>query len=297
MVVGSSPDIESYPRDFLGLFDVIVLSRFETSSRSRAETLVKELAEGGARIIVDMTGAPTSPFSRQPKFLDVYGEPVLQLDQATLIYGDGDRQPLLPFPTEFGEWRGTAPQGADEELVTFDYAGTTGAAVARNSYGAGEVIFLGLNLIFHASETSDPVAVALLEELIGVPAGSLPADESIPLENYRAGQDGWSFDINLPQEQWVLFPVAHHSGSRVTANGQEVESIGIERLTLARMPAGEVPVQIRNVRTGVYALGYAATALGGAALLMYVTVGWNLRLPRAVMPGRGGRKKDAVAGT
>lgn len=282
IVVGSSTNIDDYPREFLDLFDVILLSRFETGSRSGAETLVKELAESGKRVVIDMTGAPTSPFSRQPKFLDVYGEPILQIEQADLIE-DGVTTSLLPFPTEFGKWSSVTPQGAEEDLIDFEYPATRGAAVSRNSYGEGDVVFLGLNLIFHAARTKDTVAVGLLEDFIGVPAYEAPEDTALPLESYVASEDGWRFDISLDDEQWILFPMAFHDGTRVSVNGQEVEAIGLERLTFARMPAGDHSVHISSERTGIYFFGYIGSALGVMALLWYVSLGWRkLRSSKAV---------------
>ena len=276
MIVGSSFSIEDYPMEFLELFDVIVLSRFETADRGRAEARVRELAEEGKRIVVDMTAAPTNAFSRQPKFLGVYGEPVLQIGQA-IVTRDGERTAWLPFSQEFGEWRSVTPQGADEDLVFFEYPAANGSVISRNSYGDGEVLFLGLNMIFHAAITGDRAAIRLLEEVTGLQAGEFPQDMAVPLSDYEKGPDGWQFGIHLDSPQWVLFPMAFHGGTRVTANGQEVESIGIERLTLARMPAGDSAVQIRYVRTGIYSAGIAASALGLLALAAYLA-GMPLRL-------------------
>jgi uncharacterized membrane protein len=290
MVVGSSPLIDDYSLDFLEQFDVIVLSRFETKSRSDAERQVVSLAEQGKRVIIDLTGAPTSPFSRQPKFLGVYGEPILQIEQADLIE-DGGVTRLLPFPTEFGDWSSVTPQGAEEDLVMFNYPAATGAAVSRNSYGDGDVIFLGLNLVFHAARTKDEAAIALLERFAGLPANVEPADASVPLANYEAGQDGWRFDISLDSEQWVLFPMAFHNGTRVTVNGHEVEAIGLERLTFARMPAGDLSVHIGSERTGIYLIGYAGTAIGIVALIWYISLGW-----RRLRPAMAAKTEETAPG-
>lgn len=273
VLVGSSANIDDYSDAFLRQFDVILLSRFETASRSAAEDRVKRLAEGGMRFIIDLTGAPTSPFSGQPKFLDVYGEPVLQLERATLTR-DGERTQLLPFDTEGGEWRSVTPQGADEELVKFEYIAASGAAVSRNTYGDGEVLFVGLNLFFHAALTRDHVAIDLLEEHLGLTSFEAPVDIAYQLANYEAAEDGWNFDTTVGEAGWVLFPFAHHDGTRVIVNGSQVESIGIERLTLAHMPSGESSVEIRSERTGIYMVGYISSAIG---LLLIVAFMFGVR--------------------
>lgn len=281
MTVGSSSDFDDYSDEFLAQFDLVLLSRFTSGSRGDTESRVKRLAEGGMRFLVDLTGAPVSPLSRQPKFLDVYGEPVLQIEQAILIEGD-ERTRLLPFDTEAGAWSSVTPQGAQEALVNFDYPAAQGIAVSRNQYGTGEVVFLGLNLLFHASKTGDPAAISLLEEIVGLPAFEAPDDVPYPLTDYKTGEDGWTFNIDLPQEGWVLFPMSHYEGTRVFANGQKIQTIGIERLILARMPAGQNSVEIRSERTGVYTAGNIASILGLLVLASFLTGYGPSRLIRTV---------------
>lgn len=261
LVVGSSNSLDDYTDEFLGQFDLIVMSRFTTSSRVQAEERVKRLAESGMHFVIDMTAAPVSPLSRLPKFLDVHGEPVLNIEQATLVR-DGIRTTLLPFEREGGQWRSVTPQGAQETLVGFEYRAAAGAAVSRNTYGSGDVTFIGLNLFFHASETRDEQVIALLGELLGLKTDTRPADISHDLANYRAADDGWQFDITVPADGWVLFPMAYHDGTQVFVNGTVVESTGIERLTFARMPAGASSVEIRSGRTGIYTAGYVASLIG-----------------------------------
>ncbi len=263
MTVGSSSNIDDYSDDFLREFDLILLSRFTTSDRGDAESRVERLAAEGMRFVVDMTGAPVSPLTQQPKFLGVYGEPVLQIEQATLITEDG-RKVLEPFDKRLGPWRSVTPQGAEEDLILFDYPAAKGVAVSRTRYGdsGGEVVFLGLNLMFHAARTGDAETFEQLEQLLGLPAREAPEDVAHSLIDYTAGEDGWTFDIDLPESGWVLFPMAHYEGTRVYVDGREVESVGIERLILAKMPEGYSSVEIRSVRTNIYALGNIATFLG-----------------------------------
>lgn len=128
-----------------------------------------------------------------------------------------------------------------------------------------------MNLFFHASRTGDPVAISLLEELTGLQARESPGDVAHLLSNYEAGEDGWSFEIDLPEAGWVLFPMSHYEGTRVFANGEKVDSVGIERLILARMPAGVSSVQIRSERTGIYTAGNIATLLGILLLAAVLT--------------------------
>lgn len=272
VTIGTSPNIEDYDSEFLEIFDVIVLSRFTFGSRGRAEEIVIDLATQGKTIVVDLTSAPLDTLSREPKFLGVYGEPVLQISQARTVI-DGVISPLLPFTQEFGTWRSVTPQGADEVLIPFEYIAAQGTALSRNVYGDGQVMFVGLNLMFHAAVTDDPLAIRILETILGIDAKQPSGDRSIPLDNYVASEDGWRFDITLPEEQWVLLPMGLHAGTSVEANDEPVDIVGVESLTLAKLPAGTSSVHIKSDQTSINTIGKAATVLGLLAVLYYLTSG------------------------
>jgi len=268
-IVGSSSNINDYAPEFLNQFDVLVLSRFTYDVRKEAEDMVVDFASDGKRVIIDLTGAPLDPLSREPKFLGVYGEALLQITQARTVI-DGVLSPLLPFTDEYGPWRAVTPQGVDEVIVSFDYPAARGVALGRNSYGDGYVDFLGLNLIFHAAVTNDPFAIRLLEPLIGAESGVLPADEVISLVGYEALEDGYRFEVTAERDEWLLFPMGHHSGTAVTVDGVETRIIGMETLILAHIPAGTHQIHILSNETRVYLIGRAATAIGLMTVFGYL---------------------------
>jgi uncharacterized membrane protein len=274
--VGSSAVLDSYDAEFLARFDVLVLSRFEVDSRRRAEKLIVDFASRGRRVVVDLTAAPLDPLAREPRFLGVYGEPAIGIKRAVIDY-EGASRSLQPFPERIGdvaipEWRGVAVQGADEELVHFDYAAARGALIARNRYGEGYVEFIGLNLMFHAAVTKDPLAVEVLERSLGLTAFEAPSDREVPLEGYVASDRGYRFEVEVPREEWLLLPFGQVDGTRVFVDGRPTDIAGIESLTLARVPAGRHAVTVAVTRTGVYRLGLAASA-AGLALLIWQPLG------------------------
>ena len=288
VTVGTSDNIEDYDLEFLELFDVLVLSRFTFSNRGRAEEMIRELAFQGKTIVVDLTSAPLDTLSREPKFLDVYGEPVLQIRQARTII-NGVVSPLLPFTDEFGTWRSVNPQGADEVLIPFEYIAIEGSALSRNIYGDGQVLFVGLNLMFHAAVTDDPLAIRILETILGIDAKQPSGDRSIPLDNYVASEDGWRFDITLPAEQWVLLPMGLHAGTSVEAGGETVDIVGVESLILAKLPAGTNSIHIKSGQTRIYTIGKATTVIGVLVTLYYLFGGYRSAMIRRF---RGRLKKE-----
>ncbi|MEE8046116.1 MAG: 6-pyruvoyl-tetrahydropterin synthase-related protein, partial [Dehalococcoidia bacterium] len=288
VTIGSSGNIEDYDPEFLELFDVIVLSRFTFNNRGTAEEMVVNLAEQGKTIVIDLTSAPLDTLSREPKFLGVYGEPVLQISQARTII-DGVVSPLLPFTEEFGTWRSVTPQGADEVLIPFEYIAAEGTALSRNVYGEGQVMFVGLNLMFHAAVTNDPLAIRILESTLGIKAGQPSGDTTIPLDNYVANEDGWRFDITLPEHKWVLLPMGLHAGTSVEADGEVVEIVGVESLTLAHLPAGTSSVHIRSDQTTIYTIGKITTVIGVLATIYYLLGGVRASLGTRLSGWREGR--------
>ena len=195
--------------------------------------------------------------------------PIIGISRANLIL-NGAATPLLTFTDEFGPWRSATPQGVDQVLIPFEFPGAEGVLIGRNVYGDGEVDFIGLNLMFHAVTTSDPLAIRILEAELNRTANQRPDDIPVPMQNYEATEAGWSFDMELEQEGWVLFPMANHAGTRVLVDGEPVEELSIETLTLAKLPAGLHSVQIVSEETTIYTLGRAASVIGGLILVAYI---------------------------
>jgi len=276
VIVGSSSNVNDYDPEFLDQFDVLVLSRFTYDARKKAEDVIVDFVSGGKRVIVDLTGAPLDALSREPKFLGIYGEELLQMSQARTVIG-GVLSPLLPFTDEYGPWRAVTPQGTDEVIVPFEYPAARGVAIGRNRYGDGHVDFLGLSLIFHAVVTNDPLAIRLLEPLVGLQVGARPDDRTVPLASYDAQEDGYRFEVTTERDEWLLFPMAHHTGTAVMVDGAEVETVGIETLTLAHIPAGTHRVHILSNETRVYLIGRAATGVGVILTIGYVIAGFVRR--------------------
>lgn len=287
VVVGSSEYLDDYDQSFLGQFDQLFLSGFKWRSKKDAEQMVQDFLDaGGKRVVVDLTGVPNDVLSRRPKFLDVYGEPVPNIAQADLTI-DGQTQQLLPFDAETRPWHTYTPQGLDRTLVGFTYPIASGAALGVKNVGEHQVYYLGLNLVFHALLTRDPVAMQMLRRLFGLNANQMPNREVIALEQYQSGQDGYRFKYHLDRDTQVLIPVAHHSGTRVYIDGQPVPSRSIDQLTLVRLAAGGHKVQIRSEQTPIYFAGRAATLVGVLVVVDYCAGLYRRRLALPLL-----RKKE-----
>ncbi len=261
VLAASSPTLDSYDLEFLARFDTLVLAGFDWRSRARAEEMVKELAARGKRVIIDLTGTPLDSLSRTPRFLDVYGEPVLLSSPPLLLLDDGPER-LQPFDPAYDPWLAFVPQGLDSRELGFQVQSVRGTVIGTRRTGEGQVTFLGLNLVFHAVLTHDPLAIQIVEGLLGVPASQAPPLEWLPMRDYSASQSGYRFSLDVPGDGYYLLPLARHAGTAVYVDGQPVPSVAVEALALVRLPAGQHQVEVRSLRTSIYRAGVAATGLG-----------------------------------
>ncbi len=261
VLAASSPTLDSYDVEFLAQFDTLVLAGFDWRSKARAEEMVEELAARGKRVIIDLTGTPLDSLSRTPRFLDVYGEPVLLSSPPLLLLGDGPRR-LQPFDPTYDPWLAFVPQGLDNRELSFDMQSVQGAVIGTRRLGDGQVTFLGLNLVFHAVLTRDPLAIQIVEGLLGVPPSQAPPLEWLPMRDYSASQSGYRFSLDVPGEGFYLLPLARHAGTAVYVDGEPVPSVAVEALALVKLPAGQHQVEVRSLRTSIYRAGLAATGLG-----------------------------------
>lgn len=289
VVVGESEYLDDYEPEFLQQFDQLFLSGFKWHNREQAEAgVLRFMEQGGERVVVDLTGVPTEALSRQPKFLDVYGETVLAVHQVELVE-DGQTEQLMPFSGKYRPWITFSPQGVDDVLVGFNYPIASGNVLAVKNQGGQQIHFLGLNLIFHTLLTGDPAAMDLLEKLFQTPSGQAPIREIVPLEGYQAHQGGYRFDYQVAKETQVLVPIAHHAGTRVYIDQQAVPSRSIDQLTYVTFPAGRHRVEVRSEAVPIYHIGKLVSVLALAFAAAY-TVG----MPRWRKLGQFLPKREVV---
>ncbi len=270
MELGQSAYVDDYSLDFLCQFKRLLLSRFKWHDRAKAEALVTAYAERGGRPVIDLTGTQDDVLAKEPYFLGVYGEPVNVIYQATLQV-DGRSEPLLPFRADYLPWNSFTPQGLDVDLVTFPYAGVEGVAWGYKLVNGARVDFVGLNLLFHAVLTHDPVAVSLLEEQLGMAANQPSVHQYLPLQDYRADQSGYTFSMTVAEATQVVVPVAYHDGLTLAVDGQEAPIVAMNNLVTFSLPAGTHAIALTPGTTAMHAVG---EAIAGLAAVAFIGVGW-----------------------
>jgi uncharacterized membrane protein len=273
IALGRSNRVDDYSASELTAYRTIVLSGFDWRDRQAAEELVKGAAAGGAHVLIDLTGTPVDPLARIPRFLDVWGEQVIISNSPLPIQSESESGSLQPLGAPDALWYTHMLQGLQTEVWYFDYLGERAVLAGYNTYGSGQVWFLGVNLPYHASTTKDPVAISLISNLAGLPAGGASGCQPISLSAYRPGQDGYRFGYQLQSPGYLFLPVASLDGMQVLVDGQPVQTDSFERLLAFQAPAGQHSVEIRIHPTSIYLLGWAATAASLLGLLVLLASG------------------------
>lgn len=273
MIVGSSPYLDEYEWAHLQGYRTLVLSGFRWHDQARAEALVRQAAEAGIRIVVDLTGVTPDPIAGIPRFLDVWAEPLILAGDPVRLQGKGAPTTRLTFGSPTAYWHTHTPQGSAESHLTFDYLGQPTTLLGSTPYGAGRIWFVGLNLPYHAQLTHDPAAVALLADLVGLVPGRSIGYRTIPLTDYKADQQGYRFSYQLAESATLLLPLAALEGMQVRVDGVLLPPANLqsyERLLLFDAPAGRHEVTLQRQPTLRYHVGWGVS--GGAALLLLVLI-------------------------
>ena len=125
-----------------------------------------------------------------------------------------------------------------------------------------------MNLMYHSVLTGDPVAIAILEQQLGVEANRRTEMPSIAMQHYVASEDGYRFSVDAPEDGFYLVPIALHSGTVVLVDGEETPSIAVDTLALVELSEGSHIIELISLRTSVYPIGIFSTSLGLLILLV-----------------------------
>jgi hypothetical protein len=207
--------------------------------------------------------------ARIPNFLGVWGETIiLQLSPLTAQW-NSNQVSLGKFGEAEALWHTLTPQGLDKETISVDYLGKTATALGEIETGGKGIQFIGLNLVYHALLTHDPVTLQILGSVLQFDYAKTNIYQSIPLNFYQAGPRGYTFSVNLPEETSLVIPVTAFDGSTVTIDGQSVAHHSLDKLIVFDVPDGIHQVRIGFQETSIYHIGkiVSISSVG-------ITLGW-----------------------
>lgn len=267
LIVGTQTRVDEYSVEELAAYDTVFLSGFEWRSRERAEEIVQQVSASGVQVVVDLTGTPMDPLAREPRFLEVWGEPIFLPLQSVRVEGADREYVLQPFDSTDLSWKAHTPQGLDVEVLHYDYLGAQSVALGYNEYSGRKVWFVGLNLPYHAAVTGDPAAVSLLAELLHLSADSVNEYEQVDLLDYQPSESGYDLTYDLDESTVLVVPIADHDGTEVQVDGNAVQTRSFENLVAFSAPAGLHSVSITVETTSIYTLGWILSAVGVLGLV------------------------------
>ncbi len=177
--------IDHYSYEELCRYKTVYLSGFYYEDKRKAEELVTRLSENGVRVVILADGMPEDRETRTRTFLGVTcnviqfenGYPILY----TTDYGDMDCD---LFPKGYAKWVTCYLNGLKDVKGTI-----SDNNVILSFYGTGineNVCYVGLNIPFYYYLTQDMNAEKIMQWVIGMQPGHLPAKELYPIDiTYR----------------------------------------------------------------------------------------------------------------
>lgn len=183
---GKSEKLDDYTLEELKKFRVIFLSGFTYNNKSKAEELLVRLGENGVRIVVDSTHMPSDSRTKQETFLNVTNQQIhFENRYPELDYGE---QALHAenFVKEDEEFSTGYIAAIDHALGSFWMGGKELVFLGYNE-DTPNIYFMGINLMYHATQTGDPEILGMLNEVLGVSNEQLPVRELVPLKIEQTG--------------------------------------------------------------------------------------------------------------
>ncbi len=172
--------IDDYSVEELVKYKKIYLSGFFYNNRNNAEKLVREIADAGVQVFVDMSRIPADPLTNRMTFLDIDAQPI------TFSYS---------FPNLVTENTVIRPQPFAEDYETWNtvylngLTSSTGYAWFENSprldfIGTGDnknITFIGFNILFHAYMAEDNDVKEILNTVMDLQEENLPDRQIVPI--------------------------------------------------------------------------------------------------------------------
>jgi len=179
---GESICLDDYTLEDLCEYDKIYLSGFTYEDKQYAEKLLKNAADNGVEIFVEIQHIPMDKLSGKAEFLDVYAQYVSFTEKfPVLSTGDGS-QFKLDFKTAgYDVWNTAYVSGASERVKAAYYDNsTTLTYVAKN--GNPNITFLGFNPLYYYQENRIPELLTFLNEIFDEIPGEVCDTEIVPIK-------------------------------------------------------------------------------------------------------------------
>ncbi|MDD4095248.1 MAG: 6-pyruvoyl-tetrahydropterin synthase-related protein [Oscillospiraceae bacterium] len=172
--------IDDYSVEELVKYKKIYLSGFFYNNRNDAESLVREIADRGVQVFIDMSRIPADPLTNRMTFLDIDAQPItFSNSYPNLVTENTVIRPKL-FAEDYETWNTVYLNGLKN---------STGYAWFENSprldfIGTGDnknITFIGFNILFHAYVADDYEVKEILNNVMDLQEDNLPDRKIVPI--------------------------------------------------------------------------------------------------------------------
>lgn len=192
-LVGNSANIEDYPLEELKRYKKLLLAGFTYYDRESAEKLIREVADSGVLVYIDMSQAPVDPLNNRSVFFDVSGQVISFRERFQSLVYKGKLKNADSFLVGSEKWDTVYLDNLD---VIEGYSWNGGKRLAFCGK-KGKINFLSMNLIYHGVETRDEEVLSIIYDFIGEVEGVLPEREIVPINILF---DGRNIHVESPRD-------------------------------------------------------------------------------------------------
>ena len=218
--VGNSDNIEDYTVEELSKYKIIYLSDFKYNTRKSAEAIVHQLSAKGVKVVIDMNRIPTDRLTNRKTFLDVTAQTIsFETRYPNLLYKDNIVM-HNNFKRDYSTWNTVYLDNIKYPTGKFAYLAQDLDFIGTNE--DKNIVFIGLNILFHAMQTEDKAVMNIISETLNMEENALPNRELVninltykkdliiidtPVEGVNttiAFQDNFVFNDSLKKENNLL---------------------------------------------------------------------------------------------
>lgn len=172
--------IDEYTVDELSCYKQVYLSGFFYHDRKVAESIVKSIAQKGVKVFIDMNSIPADPVTNRMSFFDVSAQPISFYKQYPELITENKVYIAKPFDDEYKEWNTVFISGLKHSYGNVWFKDTKLDFIGCND--DENIVFLGLNIMFHAFQAQDKQVKELLGQYINLDERVLPERKIVPLD-------------------------------------------------------------------------------------------------------------------
>jgi len=186
MELGHSTNLNDYSYEELVQYKLIYLSGFNYTNKGKAENLIRRLSQDGVKIVISADGIPSDDKTGLQEFLGVNGYAVQFSNGYPMIVTETGNLDLDLFRGDHADWKTVYLEGLDDCWAYIEDKGEE-----LPFYGTAEnenIVFVGLNLVYHCTLTQDAVAIHLLSKAMEpITAQNVPERTLVPVEITYSG--------------------------------------------------------------------------------------------------------------